>query len=153
VAEKLLDGGNPMTAALMSKWYGIHKLQEKMGELQTVLARLSADPFDLKPNRNLVSRLELKMADVMAALQWFEYQNKLNVDPDRMEHCCESFDAAHLKSVPHVPGQTFMPGIVTAPLVTTLTNDDEPPTLQSLDDLQSDACPESAEIFNGCGQS
>lgn len=150
-----------MSAALMTKWYGIYKLQEKMGQLQTVLAQLSADPSDQKPNRKLVERLELKMADVMSALQWFEYQNKLNLDPDRMEHICETFDANHLKPVPHVPGQTFMPGIVTVntetlPLVSTLTYDPdaEPETLQSIGGL-ADSSPESVEmeIFDGCRQS
>lgn len=151
-----------MSAALMTKWYGIHKLQQKMGELQTVLARLSADPSDMKPNRNLVNRLELKMADVLAALQWFEYHNKLNIDPDRLENMCEVFDASHKKPIPHVPGQTFMSGIVTVntealPLVSTLTyepDDAEPETLPSIDNLSS-CSPESAEleIFDGCRES
>ena len=48
----------------------------------------------------------------MAALQWFEYHNKLDVDPDRLEHQCQRFDAYHLKTVPNVPGQTYMHGVV-----------------------------------------
>lgn len=109
------------------KWYGIHKLQETMASLQLDLARLAADPSDLKPRRNLVRRVEMKMADVLAALQWFEYQNKLDVDPDRIEASCESFDASHLKLVRTIPSttQTHMPGI----LVLTLSDDAEPETL------------------------
>lgn len=102
-----------MSAQLTTKWYGIHKLQETMGSLTAELARLSADPHDLKPSRSLVSRVELKMADVMAALQWFEYHNKLDVLTERMERDFEMYDACQLKSVPNLQGQTLMPGIVT----------------------------------------
>lgn len=149
----------------MTKWYGIHKLQETMAGLQVELARLSADPSDSKPGRNLVKRVELKMADVMAALQWFEYQNKLDVDPDRLEQDCEHFDACHQKPLSHIPGQTYMQGIVmvdraTLPvLVSTLSDDDEAVTESAPDtkasiDVQSDSSPASAEISrNGRWQS
>jgi|SRR4051812_15749409 hypothetical protein len=167
-----------MSAQCTAKWFGIHKLQETMGALTVELARLSADPHDLKPSRSLVARVESKMADVLAALQWFEYHNKLDVDPDRMERTCETYDAYHRKTVAHVRGQTYMHGIVAVDpetllndnegLVLTLSDDDkEPETLpstQSVPELMSGGCfvpgcdecpetkqPESAEVSNGRG--
>jgi len=142
-----------------------------MANLQFELARLSSDPGDIKPGRNLVRRVELKMADVMAALQWFEYHNKLDVDSDRLEHCCETFDANHKKPVPYLQGQTHMRGIVMSSglvptLVSTLSDDipfgkhvrgcmgcedchePEPPTRPS-PDIQPDSSTESAEISHG----
>ena len=141
-----------MSVQLLTKWYGIHKLQETMASLQVELARLSSDPGDKKPGRHLVRRVELKMADVLAALQWFEYHNKLDVDVDRLERDCERYDAYHLKPVTGIPGQTYMNGIVTceSDLVSTLTeNEPEPETLPSSANDCIDAGPASAERSNG----
>ena len=136
-----------MSVGLLTKWYGMYKLQETLASLQVELARLSADPANRR-GRNLVRRLELKMADVLAALQWFEWQNKLDVDCERLERRLEDFDARQLKPVRNHPGQTYMHGVI-APaegLVSTLSNsgdDDEPETLPSI---------ESVEIY-GVGES
>ncbi len=142
-----------MSAQLTAKWYGIHKLQETMGGLATELARLSADPHDRKPSRSLVRRVELKMADVMAALQWFEYHNKLDVEVERMERCFEMYDACQLKPVPNMRNQTHMPGIVTVEsegLVLTLSDDEEPETLPgTADNTAPESSPPSAEVSHG----
>lgn len=147
-----------MSAQLLTKWYGIYKLQETMGALQADLARLAADPHDAKPIRNLVERVSLKMADVMAALQWFEYRNKLDVDPDRMEYKFQQFDASHLKPVEDQPGQTHMRGILTSDpefpdlvisLGQPLQEDKEPETLPGTDSTPPPSSPPSAEVTHG----
>lgn len=123
-----------MSVRLLTKWYGIHKLIETMAALQLELARLASDPHNRRPGRNLIRRVELKMADVMAALQWFEYHNRLDVDVDRLETALETFDAWHAKAVMHIPRQTHMHGVIAVDLDSLpaiVSNDKEPETLPS----------------------
>lgn len=68
---------------MTTKWIGIAKLQEEMGELQVVLGKLHAYPDGEHPDMGysapLLQRLVDELADVIAAAQWFV---KMNVDDE-----------------------------------------------------------------------
>lgn len=66
-----------------TRWAGIAKLQEEMGELAAVLGKLHAYPDGEHPDQQvgappLLDRLHDEMADVHAALTFFMLTNHLD---------------------------------------------------------------------------
>jgi hypothetical protein len=67
------------------QWRGVWKLIEEMSELTTELAKLGPFPSGKHPgrDRNLRKTIEEEIADVRAALDYFQAVNKIDVDPKR----------------------------------------------------------------------
>ena len=78
---------------MTTKWIGIAKLQEEMGELQTVLGKLHAYPDGQHPDMSysaplttlttLTTRLCDELADVIAAAEFFA---KMNLDAEAKDY-------------------------------------------------------------------
>jgi len=64
---------------MKKKWIGIAKLQEEMGELQCILGKLQAYPNGGHPDESysqpLLERLWKELADVNAAVMFFQHKN------------------------------------------------------------------------------
>lgn len=73
----------------MTKWHGIAKLMEEMGELQTVLGKLMAYPNGEHPDMRyappLLNRLRDELADVLAATQFFIGHNLTGEECEAIE--------------------------------------------------------------------
>lgn len=67
---------------MLVKWIGIAKLQEEMGELQTVLGKLMAYPDGNHPDMRyagpLLHRLNEELADVAASILFFQEANNIS---------------------------------------------------------------------------
>lgn len=72
---------------MTTKWTGIAKVVEEMGELQTILGKLMAYPEGPHPDERyaepILDRLHDELGDVMAAIQFF-YLSNPEIDIDRV---------------------------------------------------------------------
>lgn len=74
-------------------WKGIAKLIEELGEVQQLLGKAIAFPVEAHPDGlgTIRARLPLELADLKAAIKYFEDVNQLGADFMRMQEKLTKF--------------------------------------------------------------
>lgn len=80
-------------------WPGIFRLQEELAKFSTLLCQLMAHPMGQHPDVNgpIIDRLQSKMADVRAVMDWFSDTNRLDIDPARIFEKINVYDEWHTR--------------------------------------------------------